>query len=205
MLKLFITYFRLSRLPTGVRIPNLPSLFFVLFLSVSSIFINIDFIIKHKDNLLFLYIIYAIAALYIIFLQTNILYRITIMLYTGIPFFRERGSFIKLIFYFLLNLFNVVISIEVLTRLYLLAIEVNWGLYMYTIINTLCISIGLYGEYITGTIKSINYVEIDDRPVHLNLLTLFLMSLIPLSLLINILYNYTNLLGDMWMPSFSVK
>ena len=192
MKRFFYVYYKACRLPTAIPFNHLKYLIIIFLLSVICIFINDNLIINvHNPAILFLF--YICGLLYLIFLQCNIICRVNMLCNYGIPLLMKRKEYEVLLYYLLLNIIYVVLSLLVIFRLCLLCINIDPLFLGVTTLYTLCASSELYSEYLKKYMYESDYHEMHDKPINLKKLDCLILLALPLTLLTNILYNYSNL------------
>nr|YP_009493225.1 hypothetical protein [Ganoderma calidophilum]AWJ64020.1 hypothetical protein [Ganoderma calidophilum] len=87
--RILLFYYRIVKIHTGYRIPNKICLFIII---VVSIFLRNDFLNSYKENYIILSMLFFLVVVNMIFIQFNLLCRITVTLYKGIPYFRDSIS-----------------------------------------------------------------------------------------------------------------
>nr|UOL50053.1 hypothetical protein [Ganoderma lingzhi] len=87
--KILLFYYRIVKIHTGYRIPNKFFLLSIITISVASIFLRNNFLDYYKDNFIILSVIFFLGILNMIYIQFNLLCRITVTLYKGIPYFKH--------------------------------------------------------------------------------------------------------------------
>ena len=159
--RILLFYYRIVKIHTGYRIPNKIFLFIIIIVSVASIFLRNDFLNSYKDNYIILSTFFFLGVLNMIFIQFNLLCRVTVTLYKGIPYFNHSirwcvrygyiglSYFKKLYFGFLLlNLYIIIMGIVVLTRLYSFIYTYDINIFQFIIVYNAIISVFLYITYI---------------------------------------------------------
>ena len=202
LILLFI--YRIVKIHTGYRIPNKLFLLLILSVSVASIFLRDNFLDYYKENYIILSMLFFLGVLNMLFIQFNLLCRITVTLYKGIPYFNNsiRWSYkygyiglsnIKnLYFCFLqLNLFLIIMGCLVLVRLYSLMYTYDKSIFQMIIVYNTIISIFLYFSYINRNIDNYQFkgrilFGIDEN---LSFLRKLILLVFPTLLLLNLL-NY---------------
>ena len=84
--RFFYFYYNIARLKTGYIIPNKLFLVFIFIIGFSSFFLRTNVLESYKDYTIILNIIIFLGILNIVYLQFNLLVRITITLIRGIPY-----------------------------------------------------------------------------------------------------------------------
>lgn len=87
LILLFI--YRIVKIHTGYRIPNKFLLLLIIIVGVASIFLRDNFLDYYKDNFILLSTLFFLGVLNMIFIQFNLLCRVTVTLYKGIPYFKH--------------------------------------------------------------------------------------------------------------------
>nr|UDY67679.1 hypothetical protein [Ganoderma lingzhi]UDY67713.1 hypothetical protein [Ganoderma lingzhi]UOL49757.1 hypothetical protein [Ganoderma lingzhi]UOL49977.1 hypothetical protein [Ganoderma lingzhi]UOL50198.1 hypothetical protein [Ganoderma lingzhi] len=87
--RILLFYYRIVKIHTGYRIPNKLFLLLIIIVSVASIFLRNDFLNSYKENYIILSMLFFLGVLNMIFIQFNLLCRITVTLYKGIPYFKH--------------------------------------------------------------------------------------------------------------------
>ena len=192
MKRFFYVYYKACRLPTAIPFNHLKYLIIIFLLSVICIFIN-DNLIRNVHNPAILFLFYICGLLYLIFLQCNIICRVNMLCNYGIPLLMKRKEYEVLLYYLLLNIIYVVLSLLVIFRLCLLCINIDPLILGITTLYTLCASSELYSEYLKKYMYESDYNEMHDKPINLKKLDSLILLALPLTLLTNILYNYSNL------------
>ena len=192
MKRFFYVYYKACRLPTAIPFNHLKYLIIIFLLSVICIFIN-DNLIRNVHNPAILFLFYICGLLYLIFLQCNIICRVNMLCNYGIPLLMKRKEYEVLLYYLLLNIIYVVLSLLVIFRLCLLCINIDPLILGITTLYTLCASSELYSEYLKKYMYESDYHEMHDKHINLKKLDCLILLALPLTLLTNILYNYSNL------------
>ena len=202
--RILLFYYRINQIHTGYRVPNKLFLLLIILVSISSIFLKDDFLVDFKENYIILSIIFFMGVLNILFIQFNLLCRITITLYKGIPYFNKTikwcttygyiglSYFKKLYISFLiLNLYLIVMGVVVLIRTYSIIYTYDLILFKLILIYNTIISIFLFFSYIN---RNLDKYEFKGRILfgtneNLSFTTKLILLVLPTLILLN-LYSY---------------
>ena len=202
LILLFI--YRIVKIHTGYRIPNKLFLLLILSVSVASIFLRDNFLDYYKENYIILSMLFFLGVLNMLFIQFNLLCRITVTLYKGIPYFNYiirwcvqygysgLSDIKKLYFCFLLlNLFLIVMGCLVLNRLYSILYSYDLSLFQMILVYNTIISIFLYFSYINRNIDKYEFKGriLFGKDENLSFLRKLILLVFPTLILFNLL-NY---------------
>ena len=202
--RILLFYYRIVKIHTGYRIPNKLFLILIIIVSVASIFLRNDFLVVYKDNYFILSMLFFMGVLNILFIQFNLLCRITITLYKGIPYFHKTikwcttygyiglSYYKKLYFSFLiLNLYLIVMGVVVLIRLYSIIYTYDLSLFQMILVYNILISLFLYFSYINRNIDHYDFKGkiILGEDENLSFITKLILLLLPTLILLN-LFSY---------------
>ena len=125
--------------------------------------------------------------LYVVFLQANLVCRLTLLITHGLPFLKDKAiTLIIKIIYVTYNLILMFLTLLVLRRIYTFMNTYDTNLcYLFKLIsiNFSCI---LYPLYMYFNYEKIDYMKIYKQDVKLSYLTIILLSIFPILLILNV-------------------
>ena len=184
--------YRVVRLQTGLNFNNIYVLLLLLSVSVLTLFLRDDVFSHLSTTELYNYnllinIILSCSMLYVVFLQANLVCRLTLLITHGLPFLIDKAiTLIIKIIYVTYNIILIFLTLLVLRRIYTFMNTYDTNLcYLFKLIsiNFSCI---LYHLYMYFNYEKIDYMKIYKQDVKLSYLTIILLSIFPILLILNV-------------------
>ena len=189
---IFNYYYIIINLHTFYRIKNIYFLFFLLLISIFSIFLRKD-IFSEIHNPILLNIIIFSGIIYVIYIQYNLYCRLTFTFGKGLPYFLNEIKYKRIenihsyfIGFLVYNILMLILSFLLIIRIYIFIYEYNELLFYVVFYYGIFASMLMYYKFITSYYRYTVFGMDPNKMQNIKLINYIISLVFPFLLLLNV-------------------